>query len=288
MPEDGINFTLFKVDCGDLPKTALVLIEKISDAIGAACLPWQIERVAAAEGRAALTKTEYTIKAMDLQRRAASRVIADEIRQQQNIEDTVKRAIPDLKETANPTALDDDWIRNFFDKSGRFSGEQMQALFARVLAGQANLPGSFSRRAVNLLADMEVEDAHMFATLCSYAFGAKHDTPVILNVEHPIYSECGIDSSMLRHLQSIGLVIYDEVNPFRIQPRDENSTFETEYFGRPLMTAAPGMPFDVGPVVLTAVGKELAPISGATEIPSFYEFVLESLGGSVCDPCQCV
>ena len=56
-------------------------------------------------------------------------------------------------------AMSDDWIANFFDKCRNVSDREMQDLWARVLAGEANTPGSYSKRTVNFLTTLDSEEA---------------------------------------------------------------------------------------------------------------------------------
>jgi hypothetical protein len=49
--------------------------------------------------------------------------------------------LPELTEAATPEKLEDDWITNFFDKCRLISDEEMQTLWSKVLAGEANAPG---------------------------------------------------------------------------------------------------------------------------------------------------
>jgi len=67
------------VNIGELSKPATVLIEKISDAIGGIFKPWQIHRVAQAEGEAERIKAVAQIEISKLQRRALQRFIAEEV-----------------------------------------------------------------------------------------------------------------------------------------------------------------------------------------------------------------
>ena len=139
------------VNVGDLVKPIDTLINKISDATGVLYEPRRIRRKAKAESEAAITsakaqaaadiiKAESEIEINDLHRRAAQRWIQEEAKRQKNMEDIIDKAEPHLNEEAKPDAMEDDWITNFFDKSRIVSDSEMQSLWARVLAGEANVP----------------------------------------------------------------------------------------------------------------------------------------------------
>jgi len=131
------------INLGDLTKPATVLIEKISDAVGGIFQPYQIKRIALAEAEAGIIRAQGEIEVTDLQRRAMHRFIAEEGKKQENIESITYQAIPLLEDKSKPQQMNDDWIANFFDKCRIVSDEEMQRLWAKVLAGEANSPGNF-------------------------------------------------------------------------------------------------------------------------------------------------
>jgi len=143
VPGTNINF-------GDLTKPATVLIEKISEAIGGIFRPHQIRRIAEAEAEASRIKTVSEIEITDLQRRAIQRFFSEEAKKQQNIESITAMALPQLAEHASPENIEDDWITNFFDKCRLISDLDMQTLWSRLLSGEANSPGRFSKRTINV------------------------------------------------------------------------------------------------------------------------------------------
>jgi hypothetical protein len=179
----GEDTSLIKVD---LTKAATVLIEKISDAIGGYFKPFQIRRVAKAEAEAEIIRTEAQIECEELQRRALARFIAEEAKKQDNIESITRKAIPLLSDSSNPEKMEDDWITNFFDKCRIISDDEMQVLWSKVLAGEANSPGSFSKRTVNSLASLDKEDAQSFTSLCGFAWEIGHLFPLIFDYQASI------------------------------------------------------------------------------------------------------
>jgi hypothetical protein len=128
------------VKLGDLTKPATVLIEKISDAVGGIFKPYQIVRVAKAEAEAERIRAESHIQVTDLHRRAMHRFLEEEAKRQSNIEHVTQKALLQLKEDSSPQNVEDDWITNFFDKCRIVSDDDMQKLWSRVLAGEANSP----------------------------------------------------------------------------------------------------------------------------------------------------
>lgn len=167
------------INLGDISKPATVLIEKISDAVGGYFKPYQIKRVAKAEAEVELIEAEAQIQVSDLQRRAVNRFIAEESKKQENIETIAGEAIPLLEDNSKPENMEEDWIANFFDKCRIVSDNEMQNLWSKVLAGEANSPGSFSKRTVNFLGSLDKSDAELFTSLCGFGWFVGDVVPLI-------------------------------------------------------------------------------------------------------------
>ena len=156
------------INLGDLAKPADTLIKKISNAVGILYEPRHIRKVAEAKANAALTEAKSEIEITDLHKRAAQRWIEEEAQRQKNMENITDKALPQLNENAKPDSVDNDWIVNFFDKCRIVSDDEMQGLWSRVLAGEAKAPGTYSKRTVNSLSDLDKTEAALFTKLCGF------------------------------------------------------------------------------------------------------------------------
>jgi hypothetical protein len=262
------------LNLGELSKPATVFIEKISAGIGALFEPRQIVRVAKAEAEAELIRAQSQLEISDLHRRALWRFLQEEARKQNNIEQIIAKAIPQLDESAQPDQMDDDWIANFFDQCRLTSDDQVQQIWSRILAGEANSPGSFSRRTVNFLGSLDKSDAEQFSALCSFCWVIGRVQPLVFDSQNPIYTERGVTFSALIHLESIGLVQLDHVGGFTRRRLSKNTT--AMYFDTPVELLFPNdsdNTLDIGTVLLTRVGQELAPICRAEPVPEFLAYV---------------
>lgn len=262
---------------GDLSKPATVLIEKISDAVGGIFKPFQIVRVAKAEAEAGRIQAESQIKITDLQRRAMHRFLVEEANKQSNIEDITHRALPLLEANSSPQNVQDDWITNFFDKCRIVSDEDMQELWSRILAGEANSPGTFSKRTVNLMGDLDKSDAELFTKLCGFGWVIGNIVPLVLDTQGTIYNDNGIDFSSLSHLESLGLIRFDFFAGFKRLRFPKN--FEVFYFGTRLELTFPNdadNALHLGNVLLTKAGQELAPICDSKAVDGFFHFVYDT------------
>lgn len=261
---------------GDLSKPATVLIEKISDAVGGIFKPYQIVRVAKAEAEANRIQAKSQIQVTDLHRRAMHRFLEEEAKKQSNIEAITQNALPLLEEKSKPETVADDWITNFFDKSRIVSDAEMQSLWSRVLAGEANTPGAFAKRTVNLLADLDKEDALLFMRLCGFGWMIGNVCPLIFDVQASIYNNQGINFNSLSHLESLGLLQFNHLSGFRRLGIQKVATIL--YYGRPVTLTFPkdsDNDLELGKVLLTRAGQQLAPVCAPTPVEGFFEYVKE-------------
>ncbi|MCY3791815.1 MAG: DUF2806 domain-containing protein [Gemmatimonadetes bacterium] len=263
------------VDLGSLTKPADTLIKKISNAIGGVFAPYQIKRLAKAEAEAQLLKAQGDVRVTDLQRRAVRRWIAEEGHRQNNIEGITAKALPRLTEDADAGLVEDDWFVNFFDKSRIVSDEQMQDLWARVLSGEANAPGSFSRRTVNALADLDRADAELFTDLAGFVWhSGGRPIPLVFDSEATIYTSRRIHFASLSHLEDVGLVKFNNLTGFIVQGIGKKC--QLYYYGRGLVLEMPkdeNNPLEVGSVLLTKVGWELMQVCEGRRVDGFWEYV---------------
>lgn len=268
------------VNFGDLSKPATILIEKISAAVGGIFKPGQIVRVAKAEAEASRIQAESQIQVTDLHRRAMHRFLEEEAKKQLNIEAITQKALPLIEDKSAPQNVADDWITNFFDKSRIVSDGDMQELWSRVLAGEANAPGAFAKRTVNLLADLDKVDAQLFTNLCGFGWQIGDVVPLVFDVQGELYNRSGINFNTLAHLESLGLIQFGELTGFQRLKFQKITT--VLYYGKPTNLTFPDEKdnaLPIGQVLLTRAGQQLAPVCGSTPVEGFYEFVYDRWAG---------
>ena len=267
-PETSISL----LNLGKLSKPANTLIKKISNAVGVLFEPRQIKRVAKAKAEAARIEAQSELEVTDLNRRAARRWIEEETQHQKNMEDITAKALPQLDDNAKPDSIEDDWIVNFFDKSRIVSDEEMQSLWARVLAGEANAPGAFSKRTVNSIADLDKQEAALFTQLCGFTWKIPGRViPLVFDDTAKIYNRAGINFETLNHLESIGLIQHNDVSSYRFSPLKR---CRVAYFGRSVTLELPkDNEIEIGTAIFTRIGRELFPICGSKPVNGFWEYV---------------
>ncbi len=170
--------------------------------------------------------------------------------------------------------MENDWLVNFFDKSRIVSNNEMQELWSRVLAGEANLPGTYSKRTVNFLSDLDKSEADLFTKLCGFGWKIGNIIPLVFDAHAEIYNRSRINFSSLGHLESIGLIQFNSLAGY-LQKKLAKK-LGVLYYGRALLLEMPkdaDNELDIGTVLLTRIGQELAPICGGRPVEGFWEYV---------------
>ena len=114
------------------------------------------------------------------------RIEFQEKKRQANIAATVRHAAAELGDVEVPQHEPDlDWTARFFDCVQDVSSEDMQKIWAKVLSGEVQGPGTTSLRTLEVLRNMTARDAAMFQEVCSYIiedFVFKSD---VIETNHP-------------------------------------------------------------------------------------------------------
>lgn len=268
---------------GDLVQPATVLIERISEVIGGALLPLHMERVAKAQAKVELINAKTKIKITEMEQRALQRSLYEEVRKQKNIESIVSQALPQLDAGAKPEAIEGDWIVNFFDKCRLVSDQAMQDIWAKILAGETNSPGRFSKRTVNFMTSLDGRDAQLFTKLCAFNWRFVNALPpidtwsLVYDAYAAIYEKNGIDFGALKHLDSIGLISFDNALGYKVMGLTQVIRIAHQDFTVTLkLPKEKDNDFSVGKVSFTLVGRELATLcDSANTIPDLKEYVFD-------------
>lgn len=267
----------------DLTKPITVFVEKIASAAGILYEPTRIKKKAKAEGEATIILAKAQIKANSLEVRAVNRLLQEETRKQANIESVLDKTIPQVSEGAKPDQLDDDWVANFFEKSKNISDTEMQDVWSRLLAGEANQPGSYSKRTVNLLAELDKSDAILFTKLANFTI-VIHGSgifPYVKNVQDKIYTNNGVNFSNLQHLDALGLVKFSNLSGFKTyRANQKGGNFLVLYQGKPLLVTIPDdrdSEIETGHVMYTQQGHELFQICSTQSVSGFTQYLISSI-----------
>ncbi|MDE3756778.1 DUF2806 domain-containing protein [Sinorhizobium meliloti] len=264
-------------DLVGLEKPATELINRVSEAVGGIAKPWQIKRVARAEAEAKKILAVADLEITEIRERAVKRMILEEEKNQQNIEAVTAKAIPHLSTDAKPEELDEDFVRYLFDKAKMVSNEEMQSVWAKILAEEASKAGSFSRRTMDIVSQMRKEDAELFTRFCKSVWMIGALTPVVPKIEAKRSDDdFSLSFEEFQHLEDIGLITFaDSASSF--QKVGLRKTSLVNYYGCPVYLHCleeQDNSIDIGRALLTASGKELIRIAGSeSSVPAFEQAV---------------
>jgi hypothetical protein len=237
-------------------------------------------------------RAESEIETAQVCRRAVDRIAAEETRKQNNLEAIYGQTYQLLDPEVSGTTIekmDDDWVVYHSEKARLVLDKEMQVLWARVMATEAEVPGSYSKRTLDILSVLEKREAHLFTSVCRLI--VHHNSvpsPAILLDEDlrglpNIYKDAGVHHDTLLELSLIGLVHY--TSPFLTDNfwSYERPNVELEYFGdhRKLVISKDEKTgkysIHYGVVALTKIGKQLYRIAGAEPVQGFLDFLVGKL-----------
>lgn len=106
---------------------------------------------------------------LDIRKEIEARLIFQEEKKQRNIETVVRRAADELGDReVDANDIDHDWTAAFFTDVQDVSSEQMQQLWAKILAGEVERPGTTSVQTLSILKVMSQEDAELFQRVARF------------------------------------------------------------------------------------------------------------------------
>jgi Protein of unknown function (DUF2806) len=257
-------------DLTGLGQVGSSLIDAIRSATGVAFEPRRIQRKLIAEAKGEVEAGKIlalgNIENKEIVERAANRMFQKAVRQQENIESVIEEAIPMLKDQSQSDKIQEDWLNSFVDHAEKVSDIEAQKLWAKVLASEANTPGKYAVRTLDILSNMDSSDAHLFQCLATLSLNVHNESFFVFvpDAEDPIVAEAGVNFEALSHLDVIGLISFDSISGFTLLSNPQNTFCFYRNRGSvgmavPKTPVSPGtkFTFHVGKVILTRSGTEI-------------------------------
>ena len=212
----------------------------------------------------------------DIERRALLTEQRARVRRQENAERIAEKAARKVQKNARHDAVSPDWYAHALERLWNVSDDDLQELWASILAGEVNSPGSFSKKTLSIVEDVEKEDAEIFSSLCRFSVTLENGEmyPIVYHHNLPVYKRVGINYNSLIDLASMGLIKFDGATQtfFSMYESEEHQVF---YLGRCISLTIPkGGRFDMGYVKLTRAGAELCRICDLFPIDGHFEYLL--------------
>lgn len=135
------------------------------------------------------------------------------VKQETRKKDIADKAQAFLENSANPQEIELDWLEFFFEKAKLVTNNDMQLIWARLLAEEANMPGKIHLSLLQSISVMRYEQADFFCNISRFALRAyKKDiiSPLIfISTNREAYNDSNINPSKLKELERLGLIECD-------------------------------------------------------------------------------
>ena len=212
------------------------------------------------------------------------RIQFQEQKRQSNIESVVQQAALELGDKeVQDHQVDHDWTARFFSDVQDVSSEQMQALWAKILADEVTRPGSTSIRTLSILRNLNQDVAGLFAKFCCICVFLGNDDLQLFDARVPILGDYregnalrdyGIDYGSLNLLNEHGLIVseYNSWLDYNMcitawpSERKEGMwvipfNFQGKYWLlKPMTKRLAGQEFRLNGVALSTSGQELSTV----------------------------
>lgn len=282
---EGEGGKLVNIDLGDtgqFAKPVNTFVKKVCKATGLLADPLLRQWNARADRNIEKKQLLHQIELTEIEQRAMQRLVHQESRKQANIESITYQAAKMLPDEAKPEALDEDWLTHFFKQCDSVSDKDMQLVWSKVLSGEANSPGSFSKRTINFLSTIDKKDAELFTSLGQFVWTFGTPEPFLYNLANPVYVSKGINATTVIHLESIGLLARDSFQGHKKEVHTNlapatyfGTTYHLDFSNVAYETNGRPKVLMIGHVVLTNIGRELMPIAGGIPNESFRDYMIE-------------
>ena len=239
---------------------------------------------AQAHARSVLVSPDSDIRGqLDFSNAITQRIQFQEEKRQGNIGTVIRRAASELEDKhVEDHEPNHDWTARFFSDIQDVSTKEAQLLYAKVLAGEVEKPGSTSMRTLSILRNLDRPTAMLFKVLCSacIALFTGEDQLVDARVlalggdaDQNAFRKFGLAFDNLNILNEHGLIISDYksrydirtcINTFGTNEKQEKLIvripfkFEGRYWVlEPTTPWKTGVEYRVSGVALTKAGREL-------------------------------
>ena len=253
---------------------------------------------AQADARSILVSPDSTVRGeLEFAEAITQRIQFQEEKRQSNIGQVMTQTALELEGKAvEDHEPDHDWTARFFNDVQDVSTKEAQLLYANILAGEVERPGSTSVRTLSILRDLDRSTAILFKTLSSASISLFHDAQHIVDTRvlsfggdatQNALEEFGLSFDNLNILNEHGLIIGDYKSRYDI--RVCISTFGENEKHEKLVVRVPfgfqgrywvlvptserelGAEYRVSGVAMTKAGRELSRVVACHPMPDYHQ-----------------
>jgi hypothetical protein len=147
-------------------------------------------------------------KKSTIEDRAIRALVVEEINKQTNIESIAEKCLEYMdKDFVQEEEVDDDWLYTFRDSVKNISSEELQAIWAKLLANEIQSPSSYCLRTLNTLKNMNSYEAEVFKKFIKLTITDKDNTKRFSTRDVDILRKYNINKYIdIKLLEEIGLI----------------------------------------------------------------------------------
>jgi hypothetical protein len=247
--------------------------------------PKRIGQINAARAEGKLAEARADVEIERLRAETASFVLDREMHKtlnRQRILAEAQRALPPPDSPVSDKPISKDFVHSFLDEFDGISDQEVHKIAGRLLAGEVVRPGSFPRRTMRVLRDLDSTDFALFSSLCRFCWHVGSLVPLIYEPNGAIYQSHGVNFSKLNELDALGLVSFNSIGGFRRQNLPD--TFTIGYGPQKVKISWTGQSREIGigHVLLTDAGSRLAQLTDAKIIPEFLNYAVDKMRAAGC------
>lgn len=213
--------------------------------------------------------------------------VANEFSKSENLSSCLSFARDVIGDDSDASGIDLSWFIRWADGAEEQVDDEMRVVWGKLLAGELEEPGSYSKRTMSVLGDMSVYDAKIFAELCSMAvFQVRDDS--ISSIPRIVAKEDESDSTFnggyfdlgkICQLESLGIIDSTKMMRMTVEPRETATLAARDHKVILKNESAVAIEFRTTPV-LTQTGIELSHLCEMGTFENLDEYI-EAMAVSV-------
>lgn len=209
--------------------------------------------------------------------RVNTRLALKETFRQHNIDAIIKKALSfSSSRDVSDDPVDEDWMTYFFNMAQDTSNENMQYIWAKILADEVDLPGSFSRRTINTIRLIDTDEAKMFTLLSSCLWEFLPEDTMFERVLFKNYRiegnhsdvTWGFNNDYLKHIEDIGLIHETYI------VLEQGEIYDISYGGKTHSLCSENSSREIEIIRLSTIGSEIYDVVMTEPNNEYYKHTL--------------
>lgn len=151
--------------------------------------------------------------------RTQDRLLTQEVRKQENIEQILSITAEELKDEPEVSnrPVDEDWLNRYINFAGDITNKEIQFIWGKVLAGEIKRPETFSLRTLELIRNLNIDEARLIEKIGSFAF-SMYGQSAVFHGNREALTNYGISFKQISLLIEIGILQAGFGTIFRLHP----------------------------------------------------------------------